>query len=219
LGGCKPIVPGEVTRAHGGTLLLDEFLEFSKAVQEGLREPLEKHEIHLSRAGEAARFPARFNLIATSNLCPCGRLRPGRSVSCPFSLVRCRSIVERLSGPILDRIEIVAFPDQWVDPCGEGLLAIAQQVDQAHEFARQTRQATEVNGRVTLASLEGQLDRPARLVMEAGTALAPRRRRAWLRVARTLADLARSPQIGVSQLDEAHLLVEKPRIELAQLFA
>jgi magnesium chelatase family protein len=219
LGGCKPIVPGEITRAHGGVLLLDEFLEFHREVQEGLREPLEKREIHLSRGGEAVRFPARFVLIATSNLCPCGLLSPGRTTSCQFSLLRCRSVLDRLSGPVLDRMEILAFPHRWAQSEGTSLTEVAEAVDHARDFAARERQQTEANSQLSLAELESQMDSAARLVMTAGHAMAPRRRRALLRVARTLADIAESPFIGLAHLDDAYLLVEKPRIELAQLFA
>ena len=103
IGGGLPPEPGEITRAHGGILYLDEFLEFDNEVKEALREPVEKHEIRISRKGTSIVFPARILLLATSNLCPCGDLVPGGRTSCSYSLFKCRSYMNRLSGPMLDR--------------------------------------------------------------------------------------------------------------------
>src|SRR5690606_25784509 len=72
VGGGVPPQPGAFTLAHGGVLVLDEYLEFSRDVQEALREPMEKHEVHLFRGTQSMTYPSRFQLLATTNLCPCG---------------------------------------------------------------------------------------------------------------------------------------------------
>lgn len=108
-GGSNPR-PGEVSLAHGGVLFLDELPEFSRKVLEVLREPLESGDICISRARQQVRFPARFQLVAAMNPCPCGYLgdsaRPCRCS--PDQIRRYRS---RVSGPLLDRIDLqVAVP-------------------------------------------------------------------------------------------------------------
>lgn len=105
LGGGLPIRPGEISRAHKGVLFLDELLEYSRQVLEGLRQPLEEREIRLQRARETAVFPANFLLIVACNPCPCGFLgHPRIPCSCtPAQVQRYRS---RLSGPFLDRLDL-----------------------------------------------------------------------------------------------------------------
>ncbi|MFD1260924.1 YifB family Mg chelatase-like AAA ATPase [Entomomonas asaccharolytica] len=103
-GGSKP-QPGEVTLAHQGVLFLDEFTEFDRRVLEVLREPLESHEIMVARAREKVLFPAKFQLIAAMNPCPCGYLGDTtKTCRCtPEQVQRYRS---KLSGPLLDRIDL-----------------------------------------------------------------------------------------------------------------
>lgn len=105
LGGGNPVRPGEVSLAHNGVLFMDELPEFSRDVLEGLREPLEEHSVAISRAGGMERFPARFQLLAAMNPCPCGYAgvedRPCRCSARDLSRYR-----SRLSGPLLDRIDI-----------------------------------------------------------------------------------------------------------------
>lgn len=109
IGGGIPIAPGILTKAHKGTLILDELLEFSNEVQEALREPLSDGVIRLARAGQTRVYPAKFQCIATTNLCPCGKWVPGASTSCRFSRRRCGSVLERLSGPFVDRFDVLIF--------------------------------------------------------------------------------------------------------------
>jgi magnesium chelatase family protein len=101
--------PGEVTLAHRGILFLDEFPEFDRTVIEALRQPLEDRSITISRARGAFTFPAQCMLIATMNPCPCG-LGKERGCTCPEHLVR--SYSRRLSGPIVDRIDVWATVDK-----------------------------------------------------------------------------------------------------------
>jgi magnesium chelatase family protein len=106
LGGGAPARPGEVSLAHCGLLFLDELPEFARACTEGMREPLEDGEVSLVRANYALRFPARFQLMAAMNPCPCGYLgHPERQCTCTSAAVQ--RYQARLSGPLLDRIDLV----------------------------------------------------------------------------------------------------------------
>lgn len=114
LGGGQTVRPGEITLAHRGVLFLDEFPEFDRRVIEGLREPLEEHFITVSRAKSSERFPAHFTLIAALNPCPCGNSgAPKKECLCsPLALARYE---RRLSGPIMDRIDLW-LEAPYVDP-------------------------------------------------------------------------------------------------------
>ena len=109
IGGGAKAGPGEFTRAHGGTLILDEFLEFSPRVQEALREPMENHCIHVARANGRRKHPAKFLLLATTNLCPCGDYYPAQKNRCVCRPSLRSRYVERLSGPVLDRFQIFYY--------------------------------------------------------------------------------------------------------------
>ena len=103
-GGSNPR-PGEISRAHHGVLFLDELPEWNRHVLETLREPLETGRITISRAGRQAEFPASFQLIAAMNPCPCGYLGDA-DASCHCSAERVRAYRGRISGPLLDRIDL-----------------------------------------------------------------------------------------------------------------
>lgn len=111
IGGGSVPMPGEVTLSHNGVLFLDELPEFRRSALESLRQPIEEGSVTISRANAAMRFPARFQLVAAMNPCPCGFLgHPSRECRCtPTQVARYRS---RVSGPLLDRIDLHV----WVDP-------------------------------------------------------------------------------------------------------
>lgn len=114
VGGTGQLIPGEISLAHKGLLLLDEAPEFAASVLQSLREPLETGKIHLSRAGRSGWFPADFQLLLTANPCPCGHLgNPGSSCSC--SPREIRGYWKRLGGALLDRIDI-RFPVSPLPP-------------------------------------------------------------------------------------------------------
>ena len=203
--------PGEVSLAHHGVLFLDELPEFERRALEGLREPLESRRVHLARAAQRAELPAHFQLVAAMNPCPCGQLgNPARECRCSAQQVaRYRA---RLSGPLLDRIDLrvevpAQAPAQLLElPPGEPSAAVAARVHAAAEL-QQRRQGT------SNAQLE-----PAELERHCGLA---RGERAWLaaalerlgasarcahrvlRVARTLADLGGAPALAREHLAEA----------------
>ena len=105
VGGGSPPRPGEITRAHEGVLFLDELPEFPRQVLEALREPLETGHITVARARQTVCFPARFQLLAAMNPCPCGHLGDSRS-PCTCTPAQVQRYRARLSGPLMDRIDL-----------------------------------------------------------------------------------------------------------------
>ena len=211
VGGGSPPRPGEISLAHHGVLFLDEFPEFARAALEALREPLETGRILISRAARQAEFPARFQLIAAMNPCPCGHLGSTlRACRCtPDAVARYQG---RISGPLLDRIDVqvevpsVAPQALSAAPDGEPSAVIAQRVSAARERALQRQHTTN-------AMLSGDaLDRHCALDVAAAKFLqSAATRLGWsargfhrvLRVARTIADLAARERIAVGDIAEA----------------
>ncbi|CAA9358098.1 MAG: MG(2+) CHELATASE FAMILY PROTEIN / ComM-related protein [uncultured Nocardioidaceae bacterium] len=121
-GGSGRVRPGEVSRAHTGTLFLDEFPLFSADIIEALRQPLESGEITIARGEETATFPARTMFVIACNPCPCGDYHPhDRDNRCSCTEVKRREYRKRISGPIADRIDITRHvepvrPDEMLDP-------------------------------------------------------------------------------------------------------
>jgi len=107
IGGGVPPFQGEISRAHKGILILDELLEFHPRGQEALREPMEEGCIRIRRGRHAKEYPAEAFVIATTNLCPCGDWVPQAKTFCARSLRKCQSYTDRLSGPLMDRFQII----------------------------------------------------------------------------------------------------------------
>ncbi|MBS0351522.1 MAG: ATP-binding protein, partial [Proteobacteria bacterium] len=105
VGGGNPPVPGEISLAHQGVLFLDELPEFTRAVLEALREPIEAGVVAISRAGHQVIFPARFQLVAAMNPCPCGYYGDDRG-QCSCSRTQIVNYLHKISGPLLDRIDM-----------------------------------------------------------------------------------------------------------------
>ncbi|MBF0108395.1 MAG: YifB family Mg chelatase-like AAA ATPase [Magnetococcales bacterium] len=211
-GGGQPH-PGEVSLAHKGVLFLDEIPEFSRTVLEVLREPLESGRAHISRTSYRARFPADFQLLAACNPCPCGHLgHGGRPCRCsPAQVIGYQS---RLSGPLLDRIDLhVEVPPVPTEvlvalPSGETSEKVRLRVEEARmaQYARNGAgiRNSALNGR----ALENHavLAGPAqRILLDAGQRLgfSARAHGRLLRVARTIADLAGARDIAVEHMAEA----------------
>jgi magnesium chelatase family protein len=217
VGGGSVPRPGEVSLAHRGVLFLDELAEFRRSSLEALREPLEDGVVTVSRASATATFPARFLLVCASNPCGCGFLGDG-SGRCGCSAEAIRAYRARMSGPILDRIDVhVVLPPVDVDALdttaqGESSAAVRRRIEQARDVQRRRRERGEVRG-ATNATLEPRdLDRVAkpcaagsRLLLAAvrRLALSARAYGKVLRVARTIADLDGSDGVQVSHVAEA----------------
>lgn len=210
VGGGSPPRPGEISLAHHGVLFLDELPEFPRAALEALREPLETGRITIARAARRSEFPARFQLVAAMNPCPCGWLGSGRSCRCtPEQVARYQG---RLSGPLLDRIDLhvevpAMNPAELLDaPAGEPTAAVQARcvAARARAIARQgkSNQALEGEEIDRHAALAGGATEFLRL---AATRLewSARSTHRVLKVARTVADLAGSPCVEVVHVAEA----------------
>jgi magnesium chelatase family protein len=212
MGGGNPPRPGEVSLAHRGVLFLDELPEFDRRALESLRQVLEEHVIRIARASYSCRFPAHFVLVAACNPCPCGWYRSGqRDCRCDETTVaRYR---RRVSGPLLDRIDLhVGVPSlKWRDldrpPSGPTSEVVRRRVVAARAIQRQ-RGWSVASGELP----DRMLDRVAAATPEArrllGRAvdslqLSARAARRVLRVARTIADLAREARVEVAHIAEA----------------
>ncbi|MGA9342519.1 MAG: YifB family Mg chelatase-like AAA ATPase [Rhodanobacteraceae bacterium] len=203
--------PGEISLAHHGVLFLDELPEFDRHVLEVLREPMESGRIVISRAARQAEFPARFQLVAAMNPCPCGYAGDvsGRCRCTPDAIARYRS---RVSGPLLDRIDLkidvarVPHADLRGAPTGESSATVRERVLAARE--RQVRRAGKPNA--WLGNRETERDcalsgRDHALLDRAveRLGLSARAYHRILRVARSIADLDACASIGAAHLSEA----------------
>lgn len=214
-GGSSSLRPGEVSLADHGVLFLDELTEFRRDALEGLRQPLEDGRVIVTRVAGTVEFPARFTLVAAANPCSCGfHGDPGRRCAClPHRIDAYRA---KLSGPLLDRIDIrlivprLSKQELLGEAAGEPSASIRERVQEAR--ARQRRRFAEI-GIPCNAQLPGPIARrEARISSEAHDVLA-RAVDAYgltgrgfdraLKVARTIADLARSDEVGPEHLWEA----------------
>jgi magnesium chelatase family protein len=214
-GGTASMRPGEISLAHHGILFLDEMGEFPAAVLDALRQPLEEGVVRVSRARGTVTLPARFVLVGAMNPCPCGDGGPPGSCRCtPAARAR---YARRLSGPLLDRFDLVV-PLHRPEPgellssaAGESSAAVAERVGRARQVARDRGVACNA----VLPSAE--LDRLAPLTREAAALLDRHVRTGTLsgrglhrvrRVARTIADLygAWSPSVDAAHVAEALVL-------------
>jgi magnesium chelatase family protein len=139
-GGTGVALPGAISRAHLGVLFLDEAPEFKGSVLQTLRQPLESGEVVIARARQIVRYPARFQLVLASNPCPCGRSY-GKGADCSCKPMEIRTYVGRLSGPLLDRVDLQVHvpPVQRAaigDATGESSAVVAERVARAREAQR-----------------------------------------------------------------------------------
>lgn len=208
--------PGEISLAHRGVLFLDEFAEFSRAVLENLRQPLEDGEVTVSRAKGSILFPARFMLVAAMNPCPCGYAGdPERVCACaPAQANRYRL---KISGPIMDRIDLhVEVPRLKIEKLdesgthGEKSLDIRKRVEQARatQRARFATKKFRTNAEMTSQTVKEvcMLDEPTKKVLREAVSRMKLSARGYMRilkVARTIADLEGTEQITTKHLAEA----------------
>jgi magnesium chelatase family protein len=209
-GGSQPR-PGEISLAHHGVLFLDELPEFDRHVLEVLREPLESGRIAISRAARQAEFPARFQLVAAMNPCPCGYAgdASGRCRCTPEAIARYRA---RVSGPLLDRIDLklemprVAHAELRGSAAGESSAIVRARVIAARD--RQLARAGKVNAVLSNREAERDcgLDGRAQALLDRAIerlGLSARAYHRVLRVARTIADLHGHGRIELSDLSES----------------
>jgi magnesium chelatase family protein len=215
IGGGNGPRPGEVTLAHNGVLLLDEFLEFNRHVLEVLRQPLEDGFVHIARARRSLRFPARIMLIAAMNPCPCGwKDVPGKICRC--SLLQVERYRQKISGPLLDRIDIHlhALPlktrEMADSPPEETSRAVKERTTKARQIQWQRFKSLPVlcNARMEAAHLRQfcVLSKEAREVLYSameGLKFSARAHDKILKVSRSIADLAGSENIEAAHIAEA----------------
>ena len=208
-GGSSP-KPGEITLANRGVLFLDEIPEFDRKVLEVLRQPIENKEIVISRANSQVRFPANFQLVAAMNPCPCGYYgdKSGRCQCRPEQIKRYQ---EKLSGPLLDRIDlhitVPALPASDLQSAqrGESSAVVRERVIQAYQ--RQQARQGKANNELSPSELDqfaplGDAESRILAMAQSRLSLSARGYRV-LRVARTIADLAGSEVIQTAHLTEA----------------
>lgn len=210
-GGSTPR-PGEISLAHNGVLFLDELPEFSKEVLEVLRQPLEDGQVQISRASGTVTYPSRFMLVCAMNPCKCGWYgHPSGRCRCTENEVK--KYLSRLSGPLLDRIDIfvesapLEFEELSRRERSESSAQVRQRVDRARELQRR-RQSAPCNARLEREELDRfcALDESCRQLMQGAferLGLTARSYDRILRVARTIADLDESQTIQAPHLAEA----------------
>jgi magnesium chelatase family protein len=212
VGGGPRMSPGEVTRADHGVLFLDELPEFGRDVLEALREPLEEGRVAISRVGRATTFPARFQLVAAMNPCPCGNAGVDGAI-CKCGPTLPERYLARISGPLRDRIDLWVLMPR-VPPAAlvraaepEGTAVVGRRFVEAR--ARQLgRLPGRLNGRISGRALRAacQLGPAAeRRAVELAELerLSGRGTERLLRVARTIADLAGAEVVEEPHLEEA----------------
>ncbi len=215
IGGGRIPRPGEISLAHGGVLFLDELPEFRRNALEALRQPLEEGSATITRAMATVAFPCEFMLVASMNPCPCGNLgHPTQPCRCTPAMVR--RYLSRVSGPLLDRIDVQAhvapptFDELTGRGAGEGSAAVRERVQGARiaQLARSGRTGAATNARIPAGKLARvvSLDDEARSVLRAAVArlgLSARGYHRVLRIARTIADLAGSAEVRFDHVCEA----------------
>lgn len=209
VGGGNPPRPGEISLAHHGILFLDELPEFDRKVLETLREPLESGRIHIARAARQAEFPAEFQLIAAMNPCPCGYHGESRCHCSPEQVARYRG---KLSGPFVDRIDLVievpALPSEALAGKADGETSAVVRERVAAAWQRQRGRQGKANARLTTREIDAgcQPDAPGAALLQQAASRLGLSARAWhrvLKVARSIADLTGSTDIGAPHIAEA----------------
>lgn len=224
IGGGSPIMPGEISLAHHGVLFLDELPEFSHQVLEALRQPLEDHQITISRTKQKVTYPANFILVATMNPCPCG-FHGSQIKNCTCTTSEIQHYQKRISGPILDRIDIkIHVPylgNQKIleqfnvhTPKQEGGAHLAHQnlkncIQQAIEYQQHRFHTNQLyNGTLSSTQVTNfiQLSNSARKHLDCASSklnLSARSLLKIIRLSRTIADLDASTDIKIQHLSEA----------------
>lgn len=215
VGGGNDAKPGEVTLAHNGVLFLDEFPEFRRDVIEALRQPLEEGIITVARAKATVSYPARFTLVAAMNPCPCGNYGDPKAVcNCsPYDIIRYN---KKISGPILDRIDIIVqvqkmeFEEYFSKNVAESSEKIRERVIRARQIQqkRYNDSGIFVNSQLSSKFIKKfiQLDEKSQDLLKLAVTkynLSGRSIDKILRLSRTIADLEQSERIKLNHVAEA----------------
>ena len=215
IGGGRYPRPGEVSLSHNGVLFLDELPEFRKNVLEAMRQPLEDLQVTISRAAASYTYPANFMLVASMNPCPCGFFGdPTRNCRCTPTQIQ--SYVSRISGPLLDRIDLqvevpaVKYKDLSSDFTGEASTAIRKRVQAARGIQQERFSDTKIfcNANMETRHIREycKMQPDAQELLRVAITQLGLSARAYdrvLKVARTIADLAESPTIEAEHTSEA----------------
>ena len=209
IGGGNPPRPGEISLAHHGVLFLDELGEFPRHVLDALRTPVESGEVHISRAARQACFPARVQLIACMNPCPCG-FAGDRLVACTCSAATIDRYRARVSGPMLDRFDLLVHVPRVrlddVDENGEPSAIVAQRVGAANTMQRRRQHCDNAHLSSADLAVYAPLENAAKTLLSNASerlCLSERARQRVHRVARTIADLAGTERLAQCHVAEA----------------
>lgn len=215
IGGTSKATPGQVSLASNGVLFLDEFLEFNRSVLETLRQPLEDREVTIARAGKTITYPAKFMLVAAANPCPCGYLGD-KHKECTCSQAQIQKYRSRLSGPLMDRIDLhvevssVDISELSGLKDGEPSEIIRKRVEQAHNIQKKRFKGSKTKFNSTMTEKDVKkycvLDAGLSSLLEKAAksySLSARAYSKVLKTARTIADLDNSENIASKHLLEA----------------
>ena len=215
IGGGNVPRPGEVSLAHNGVLFLDELPEFRRNVLEVMRQPLEDRQVTISRAAASLTYPANFMLVAAMNPCPCGFFSdPNRDCKCTPNQIQ--TYVSRISGPLLDRIDIqvevpaVKYSELAADTTGEPSVHVQERVEAARQIQHERFAGTNIHANASMQSKQireyCKVDDPAQDLLRVAINQLGLSARAYdriLKVARTIADLDQNPNIEAVHVSEA----------------
>lgn len=215
VGGGNNLTPGEISLAHNGVLFLDEILEFKKGVLEVLRQPLEDRSIKISRANGSVVYPASFMLVGSLNPCPCGYYGSATK-TCNCSEYERKRYISKLSGPLLDRIDIFVYVNSLnykeitTNVKAESSITIKKRVDTARKLQKDRFENLKINCNAQMnmkqISVHCKLDKDSSILLEKIYNKYHLSNRAYsriLKISRTISDLNGNKSITYADIVEA----------------